>query len=176
MELTRRPGGKPLARVRSRLRRRAANGEALVLLVAGSAAQRWLPFARWGRVLGQPTAVPQTWRGRPIAAPPPLSHLRRERAVAVTVRRAAVQLPWQPSCLAQATAGQLMLRRRGMPGVAVLGLRAAVRPDGEMDSHAWLLGLGGAITGAREAVGFTPVSVYQVPGSATARLLAVADG
>ncbi len=54
-----------------------------------------------------------------------------------------------------------MLRRRGKPGVVVIGLRSA---DGEWDAHAWLLGERGALTGGIASEGFTATTVFEVPG------------
>ena len=55
----------------------------------------------------------------------------------------------------------MMLRRRGEPGVVVIGLRPS---DGEWDAHAWLLGRRGAITGGTAAAGFTATTVFEVAG------------
>jgi hypothetical protein len=85
--------------------------------------------------------------------------------VAVALTRASRLIPFHPTCLAQATAGQVMLRRRGEPGVVVLGLR---RPEIEGDGsaspawgvHAWLVGTEGALTGGSAASGFTATSAF----------------
>ncbi len=58
-----------------------------------------------------------------------------------------------------------MLRRRGKPGVVVVGLRST---DGAWDAHAWLLGERGALTGGPAADGFTATTVFEVPGGVRA--------
>jgi len=82
--------------------------------------------------------------------------------VAGAIRRASQLLPFEPTCLAQAGAGQMMLRRRHHPGVVVIGLR---RGEADWDAHAWLLGHAGALTGGPAARGFTPTTVFTVDGS-----------
>jgi hypothetical protein len=52
-----------------------------------------------------------------------------------------------------------MLRLRGIPGAVVIGLK----PDGNGDGHAWLVGKTGVLTGRAdqdESV-FTPVSAFR---------------
>lgn len=78
------------------------------------------------------------------------------------VRAASRAVPWTPRCLAEATAGQILLRRAGHPGVVVIGLRPT--ETGSWDAHAWLLGRHGALTGGRAAAGFTATTVFEVPG------------
>lgn len=136
--------------------------EATALLVMASAAQRWAPPGKWQLVLGQAAAVPSSWAGRMIEVRPTPTVVASERRVAAAVARGVRWLPWNPSCLAQAAAGQLMLRLRGEPAVAVVGLRqdTAGAQTGWM-AHAWLIGSGGVITGGEAAVGFTPTAVFQ---------------
>ena len=120
-------------------------------------------MTKWGRVLGQPTEVPAAWRGQVVTTLPVRAGTAHEASVARAIHRGCQRLPWEPTCLAQATAGQLMLRRRGDSGVVVIGLR---RQEGsEWSAHAWLLGRLGALTGGRAADGFTAATVYQLPGA-----------
>lgn len=142
-----------------------------MLLTLGSALQRWVPMRRWSRALGRPGAVPERWRNRAVAALPARWASPEERAVTVAVRRARRLVPWNTSCLAEAFAAQVLLRQAAAPGVVVVGLRApdggvpADRPtEGGWPAHAWLLGRHGAITGGPAAAGFTPISVFEVPG------------
>jgi hypothetical protein len=86
-----------------------------------------------------------------------------EGSVVLAVAAAVRRLPWEPSCLSQAATVQFLLRRRGESGVVVIGLRRA-DPDGPWESHAWLLGRSGALTGGPAATGFTPVTVFGDPG------------
>ena len=151
---------------------RLAIVEAMVLTTVATAARRWVPMPRWSWVLGRAAAVPDQWRGRSVTRIPVRASDPIERRVARAVERAAELLPGEPSCLASATAGQVMLRRRGRAGVVVIGLR---RPDDAgtpagtpWDAHAWLLGSRGALSGGPAARGFTATTVFEVPGRATA--------
>ena len=92
-------------------------------MVVGAVAQKWVPMRRWSGVLGEAGEVPGSWRGRTVRGIPERAGDDAERDVAVAVDRAMAHLPGTPSCLAQAFAGQVMLRRRGRGGVVVIGLR-----------------------------------------------------
>jgi hypothetical protein len=147
--------------------------EACTLLTLFSLAQRWLPLPAWAGLLGRGAPVPPSWAGRPM---PRLHHraaLVEEARVASAIARGCRRLPWRPTCLAQAAAAQLMLRRRGCGGVVVIGLRP--RPPGSrqaMDIHAWLAGRGGVLTGGTEAEGFTPTTVFEAPEALQAATIA----
>lgn len=104
--------------------------EAAGLMAAGAVAQKWVPMRRWSSALGEAGAVPDRWRGRSVRDIPELAGDGVEREVAVAVHRAVAHLPLAPSCLAQAFAGQVMLRRRGRGGVVVIGLRRAGAGEG----------------------------------------------
>lgn len=134
-----------------------------MLLMMAGVAQRVVPMPRWSRIIGEPAQVPEQWASSHEETLPVRSASRVEDRVRRAVRRGGSRLPWTPSCLAEAAAGQIMLRRRGACGVVVIGLRP--RPDKERwESHAWLLGAMGALTGGPAAQGFTAVSVFEVPG------------
>ena len=150
---------------RKRWHGRARVAEAMVLLTAAGAAQKWVPMTMWSGVLGQHGEVPASWRGRAVGSLPRRAESVVEVWVARAIRRGAQRLPWHSTCLAEATAGQVMLRRRGEPGVVVIGLRPnEERPDGRWIAHAWLLGAQGALTGGPAAAGFTATTVFEVPG------------
>ena len=83
--------------------------------------------------------------------------------MAGAVRRGSHWLPWSPTCLAEATAGQVMLRRRGGSGVVVIGLRKDPEDPATWQAHAWLLGRRGALTGGPAATGFTATTVFIQP-------------
>lgn len=117
---------------------------------------------RWSALLGVAGAVPAGWRGQRTPALAEQAGDDLERRVAFALERAPTHLPRQPSCLAQAFAGQLMLRRRGSSGVVVIGLRPA--GAGRWEAHAWLLGRAGALAGGPAAEGFTATTVFEVPG------------
>ena len=131
-----------------------------MLLALGGAAQRWVPMRRWSSRLGQPTAAPAHWTVDPDR-PADLPRVRIEAAVAHAVHRGSAHLPWEPTCLAQVLAGQDMLRRRGRPAVAVIGLRPG---ETEWEAHAWLIGASRTITGGPAARGFTATTLFTVPG------------
>ncbi len=153
---------------------RARTAEAMSLLAIGGAFQRWVPLRRWSRVLGEPVAVPTAWAGHavgdPVAGGGPGAPTS-EHVVRAAVSRGSRRLPWHATCLAEAFAGQVMLRRRGRAGVVVIGLR---RTDSTWDAHAWLLGASGVLTGGRAARGFTATSVFEVRGGVRAEGLAAA--
>lgn len=132
------------------------------LLTLGSALQKWVPMPKWSGLLGHPGAVPRQWAGSTVSVMPVRADGAAERAVAVAVRSAAAHLPWHSTCLAEATAAQMMLRQSRRGGVVVIGLRAT--EAGPWDAHAWLLGARGALTGGPAARGFTATTVFEVPG------------
>src|SRR5262245_62019589 len=101
--------------------------EAATCLAAARFAVQRLPFAHLSRVLGALGQESPAHAG-PAAA-----------AVAGRVRRllamAARGLPWRSTCLMNASAGKVMLARRGVPATLYLGVR---RSSTELEAHAWL--------------------------------------
>ena len=84
----------------------------------------------------------------------------QEFAIRQAVKRAARWLPGTHKCLAQAIAGQLLLKKAGQAGDIVIGLKSS--PSGEpWDTHAWLMGANGIVLGGEIAHQFTPVTVYR---------------
>lgn len=151
-------------RMTRRWKHRARLVEAAVLLTAAGAAQKWVAMPSWSKVLGDHGDVPPAWRGQRIERLPQRADSRLERVVAIAVHRAAARLPWKPTCLAEATAGQMMLRRRGRSGVVVIGLCPDMATDdGRWGAHAWLLGRAGCLTGGPAARGFTATTVFEAP-------------
>lgn len=150
--------------------------EAASLLALAGAAQRWVPMVRWSALLGQHQRVPDSWLDGRIVALPVRAATPVESRVAGAIRRGSRRLPWEPTCLAQATTGQIMLRRRGEPGVVVIGLRP-VHVDGVTDwqAHAWLLGRRGALTGGPAATGFTATTVFIRPDGLRATEVELGD-
>ena len=153
------------AGLRGKTRVRAQILQAMALMTLTSAAQRWVPMRRWSGVLGEPAAVPATW-GQNAGAVRSAAADGVEADVARAIRVGSNHLPWEPSCLAQACAGQYMLHRRGTPGVVVIGLRRS--NESEPETHAWLMGRAGALTGGPAADGFTPVTVFEQSGGVRA--------
>ena len=138
--------------------------EAFGLLIVFGVAQRYIPMFWWSGVLGRNARVPEHWQGVKGATTKPGLSVVEERAVAIAIGRACRRLPYSPTCLAQASAGQIMLRHRGRSGVVVIGLRLDPISTGKSwEAHAWLLGRCGAITGGKNAEGFTPTNVFEVP-------------
>lgn len=122
--------------------------EAATCLAAARFAVERLPFAHLSRVLGalgqeSPAYV------KPAAA-----------AVATRVRQllamAARGLPWPSTCLMEASAGKVMLARRGVPSTLYLGVR---RSSTELEAHAWLRVGDLAITGG-DGEDFTVIARY----------------
>jgi len=155
--------------IASRWAHRARVIEAMVLLTVASAAQRWMCMPKWSRVLGTATAVPAGWRGERIELLPLRWATPSERKVVKAVHSASRMVPWAPKCLAEAAAGQLMLRQLGSPGVVVIGIRPGEDTStAAWDAHAWLLGHHGALTGGRAVRGFTATTVFEVSGGLSA--------
>lgn len=156
---------------------RARVVEAMTLLTAAGAAQKWVPMPRWSFVLGRPGQVPAAWLGRRIEDLPSEGADRVEYRTVLAVRRAARALPWKPTCLAEATAGQVLLRQAGQPGIVALGLQSGSdHRDGRWRAHAWLLGRHGALLGGQAATGFTATTVYQTVGGLDAADVVVLPG
>ena len=144
-------------------------------MTGAAAAQKWVPMPRWSRLLGEPQPVPETWRGHVVEPERPGPRSPVEAQVGAAVHHGVRRLPWQPSCLAQAAAAQAMLRRKGSPGVVVIGLKPTAGP-GPWDAHAWLVVESGVLVGGAAANGFTPTTVFEAPGGPTAAQLASPDG
>lgn len=136
--------------------------EAVLLMGLAAAAQRWIPMPRWSTILGEPGPVEQRWLGRNESALPQYAATVIEWQVAAAVRRAERVVPGSPTCLAQAAAGQVMLRRRREPGTVMIGLRRTQGDaNGRWEAHAWLLGRFGALTGGSAAAGFTATTSFR---------------
>ncbi len=146
------------------------------LLAAAGLAQRAIPMRYWARVLGRPAPPPEAWMGVRVGSLPVQAATLEEARAGRAVRRACRALPWKPTCLAEAAAGQVLLRQQGQPGVVMIGLRPTGPMDGTVpadgrprwDAHAWLMGRSGAITGGPAAFGFTATTVYEVPSGLSA--------
>lgn len=90
------------------------------------------------------------------AAPQNAAAIRRAQQVCTRLRRVAHKLPWRTSCLVQAMAGHLLLRRRGIPTRIRIGVRKA---DGKLAAHAWLItDEHTMLLGAEGAEAFTPLT------------------
>lgn len=141
---------------------RARVVRAMALLTAAGAATRAVPIQRWSRVLGDPVPVPEHWSDGPSPAQPPTPASPEEYRVARSIARASRLLPWTPSCLDQALAAQVLLRRAGAPGLVVIGVR---RADEGSETHAWVVGQAGPLTGGPTGGGFTPTAAFTSGGA-----------
>ncbi len=124
------------------------------LVIAGSLLQKFVPMTKWGHLIGAVHAVPQEIRSH--AGP---DHLSEDAArLAKAIARSGTVLPWTPSCLAQAYAGQRILRSQGKHSAVVVGLR----PEGsaQWPAHAWLISGGEIITGGAISGQYFPASVH----------------
>jgi hypothetical protein len=148
----------------------------MVWIPVGAALQRWVPMPRWSGLLGDTAEVPDDWRGRTVTRLPRRTADAAERRVARAIERATELLGGRPTCLAQATAGQMMLRTRRRAGVVVIGLRRAEDPEADWRAHAWLLGRRGVLCGGAAAAGFTATTVFEVPGRSTAAAVDLTPG
>jgi hypothetical protein len=80
-------------------------------------------------------------------------------AIRQAILRGAGRLPWHSSCLVRALAAQIMLRRRRLPSVLQLGVRAGAAK--ELSAHAWLRCGEIDIVGVESAAEFTPIAIFQ---------------
>lgn len=124
--------------------------EAMALLALASLGRRAVPMRRWARVLGNRTVAHS-------AVPSPVRLTGVEDEVSRALRVATDTVPFTASCLDQAVAGSLLLRRRGLGATVVIGL-STIDPH---KSHAWLLGPSGEVlVGGIVADGFVPVTEF----------------
>jgi len=127
--------------------------EALLYLGLARLALLVVPFRHVARRLGQqlpPDAVPpSTYSASPGA-----------RQIAWAVEIMSRRTPWESACLAQAIAGKLMLRRRGVPSRLSLGMRKDA--SGKPIAHAWLQAGEATLLGATPEP-FTVLSTFVDP-------------
>ncbi len=130
---------------------RVAWFEALVLFHAFRLGLRVVPF-RWFRALfGDPGPLDRPGERRPVGPP---------AAAAATVRRwlkrASRHLP--DTCLAQALAGRVMLRRRGLASALSFGARDEDTAPARF--HAWLVHDGHVLSGGAGLRRYTVIATY----------------
>ena len=78
------------------------------------------------------------------------------------VRAAAQRQPWDSTCLTQAVAGAVLLRRRGIHSTFYLGVAKGLASPKELSAHAWLCCGDHILTGAAGHERFTVVSSFKV--------------
>ena len=129
--------------------------EAACLLMVAAVLRRAVPMHRWAPwLLGGARAAEG-----PAAADAPVT-IADER-VRRAVHSAARRLPVALTCLDEAVAGAVMLRRRGYDPAVVVGMPARRRGE----SHAWLLGACGAVVlGGDVRRHYAPVTVFSRSG------------
>ena len=137
-------------------RARLRTVEAMASLVAAYALVRLVPFALFKAVTGpvQDGSPDHQVTNRPTEP----TAVAVARAVSSGTRR----LPMLSTCLMQALAARMMLVRRRVPSVLVLGVDSR---DGRPRAHAWLIAGGGAVCGGQEAADFRPLAVFHAAGS-----------
>ena len=101
--------------------------EASVLLFASNASVKVIPFRHIDRFL-------RTRWNDGIQAD--IDHEQEIRLVKHSISRAANVLPWKNPCLSRSIAQFIMLRRRGISAVLILGVRFS--DHSSLDAHAWV--------------------------------------
>lgn len=99
--------------------------EAALLLAVSRMAVGWLPFSWYRKLLNQRKRAPERVKAADQAT-----------LVNWSIAAAGRHLPWNSSCLVQATAARWMLSRRGLSSTLFLGTRKG--ETGTPDFHAWL--------------------------------------
>lgn len=82
------------------------------------------------------------------------------QGVAWAIGVASWRTPWQSNCLAQALAGQIMLRRRGIASTLYLGVMKE-KPDA-LAAHAWLHSQAIIVTGNHQLERYVVVASFFV--------------
>ena len=123
---------------------------AATLLAMIALVLRLLPFRTLRRIAAS--------LGHPPARPARRPHPSADRiAWAITV--ASRYLPGTRSCLPQALAAELLLRRHGHPATLRLGV---ARNDGrDFRAHAWVESEGRVVFGATHQPGYTPLPALE---------------
>ena len=84
--------------------------------------------------------------------------------VAWAIRSAAARTPWNSTCLAQAMAAALMLKRRRISSSLYLGVAKEEGGSGALSAHAWLCCGDMVATGGFELDRFSPISCFLCRG------------
>lgn len=124
--------------------------EAAVLLGLARAAVLLVPFRRLAGCLGRHMAE----SSMTVEA----GEKKVAAQVSKAVQTAGRHLPWECTCLVQALAGNIMLKRRRLPHTLYLGV--ARESDQELSAHAWLRCGDVVVTGGAGRERFTVVSTF----------------
>ncbi len=111
----------------------------------------------WVLVFVVPFRWTARWFGAAVAPSSQISERRvgNARYVARRLQRVAAHMPWRTTCLVQAIAGAIMLRRRGIETIIRFGVN---RADGGLSAHAWLLVGDTIVLGGEIAPEFSPLA------------------
>jgi hypothetical protein len=123
--------------------------EALCLLAFARLAILSVPFRRIAPLLGQTMAE--------SPSKDPESDVRAER-ISWAVQTAARHTPWESKCLAQALAGKLMLKLRGIASTLYFGV--AKEGEASLSAHAWLRCGERVLTGGPVSDRFTMIASF----------------
>jgi Transglutaminase-like superfamily len=126
--------------------------EALVAVALASTAVPLVPFRHIARFLGLTQGSPADGL-EPVKA-------RDALAVAWAVQAAAARMPWHCSCLTEALAASVMLRRREIPATLYLGVATNVPSADGIAAHAWVRCGEKIVVGRSGHEQFTPVARF----------------
>lgn len=132
-----------------RIRRSIGNAEMMVALAVGWFMVFCMPFRFVTGLLGRV--------GAPEAGPPLGQDYQRARSVIRRLARIAERMPWRTTCLVQAIAGLLLLRRRRIYATVRLGV---AQKDGALAAHAWLMVDAQVVFGEDLAAEFQPLADF----------------
>ncbi len=114
---------------------------------------RFVPFRWWSRWLGQ---LGHATSDGDLAAPD-----YTVRRVKWAIAAAGAQVPWHSTCLMNAFAGKMLLRRRRVASTVYLGARRSQDAlNTRLAAHAWLRVGSQIILGADEAAYYQPVAWF----------------
>lgn len=127
--------------------------EAAFFMTLARLAVSFVPFRRLAPYLGQHMKE----------SPEETSELHRIRAhrIARSIQRVNPLLPWTCTCLGQALAAMVMLRRCGHGSTLYLGVTRGI--DSQIDAHAWLRSGDVIVTGAQQQPRYTVMSSFMHP-------------
>ncbi len=123
--------------------------EAILCLAFIRLVVSWVPFRHIAPHLGRPMEE----------SPEEASTWSRHcaRRVAWGIYRVKSRFPWKNTCLVQAIAAMIMLRRRHQPSTLYLGVSTQ---DAEFEAHAWLRSGEVVVTGGEEKNKYKVLSSY----------------
>lgn len=124
--------------------------EAVLWLGLARAAVLTFPFRWIMQGLGQSANVAHTANSAPLQPVVP--------QVTWAIRVVSRRTPWQSNCLAQALAGLIMLRRRGI--VSTLYLGVLKDKQSQLAAHAWLRSSEMTVTGGNQLDQYTVVAWF----------------